>query len=217
MRSVGLRFTAYAAAPSPSVRVRTETLDRFLSSVGEVILTSRQARTAAHCEGLAPGASLGFDRIDRVVGELQRRALSLRTAPLLRVMEPLPRMVRDLSRQMGKRAEVELRGAELELDRSILDQHSSGITCLSGCLSGEINKMFLRDKREDAEPDVLGFRLGTLDTDPAAFVRFHLEEMKCEWCQANHDALALKGDLEPLLERVRASTARYLRSKTVRS
>jgi chemotaxis protein histidine kinase CheA len=110
------------AAASPTVRVRTETLDRFLSSVGEVILTSRQVRTVADHEGLAPRAAMGFDRMDRVVGELQRRALSLRTAPLLRVMEPLPRLAREIARHTGKRCEVELRGAELELDRSILDR-----------------------------------------------------------------------------------------------
>ena len=109
-------------APSPSVRVRTETLDRFLSAVGEVILTSRQVRTAADHEGMAHNAAMGFDRMDRVVGELQRRALSLRTAPLLRVMEALPRLAREIGRHTGKRVEVELRGAELELDRSILDR-----------------------------------------------------------------------------------------------
>ena len=53
---------------------------------------------------------------------------------------------------------------------------------------------------------------------PAAhdFVRFHLDEMECEWCQANYDDLSGREEgLETLLERVRASTARYLRSKTV--
>ena len=38
------------------MRVRTESLDRFLSSVGEVILTSRQVRTVAENEGLASSA-----------------------------------------------------------------------------------------------------------------------------------------------------------------
>jgi two-component system chemotaxis sensor kinase CheA len=106
------------------VRVRTESLDRFLSSVGEVILTSRQVRTVAETEGLASSAgfSAGFDRMDRVVGDLQRRALSLRTAPLLRVMEPLPRLAREIAMELGKVVEVELGGAELELDRSILDR-----------------------------------------------------------------------------------------------
>ena len=113
-----------APAPPPSVRVRTESLDRFLSSVGEVILTSRQVRTAAENEGLVSSADFGagFDRMDRVVGDLQRRALSLRTAPLLRVMDPLPRLAREIAMELGKVVEVELHGAELELDRSILDR-----------------------------------------------------------------------------------------------
>ncbi len=106
------------------MRVRTEALDRFLSSVGEVILSSSQLRTAAVRTGLAarPGIQAGFDRMERVVGELQRRALGLRTTPLLRVVETLPRVARDVASRVGKRVEVRLEGVELELDRSILDR-----------------------------------------------------------------------------------------------
>ncbi|HKE12467.1 MAG TPA: chemotaxis protein CheW [Myxococcota bacterium] len=107
----------------PSVRVRTETLDRFLSAVGEVILASSQLRTVASA-GPAQDAGFagGLDRMDRVVGELQRRALDLRTAPLLRVVETLPRLAREIAQRGGKQVEVELRGVELELDRAILDR-----------------------------------------------------------------------------------------------
>ena len=88
------------------------------------MLSSRQLRTASAGERAAGAAelSVGLDRMERVVGELQRRALSLRTAPLLRALDALPRLARDLARQTGKRVEVELSGAELELDRSILDR-----------------------------------------------------------------------------------------------
>jgi two-component system chemotaxis sensor kinase CheA len=64
------------------------------------------------------------------VGELQLRALDLRTTPLLRIVEPLPRMARDVAQQIGKRVEVEVRGGELELDRSILDRLSDPIVHL---------------------------------------------------------------------------------------
>ncbi len=106
------------------MRVRTETLDRFLSAVGEVILSSSQLRTAARGAGLPARADIatGFDRMERVVGDLQRRALALRTTPLLRVVENLPRVAREVAQRCGKRVEVELAGAELELDRSILDR-----------------------------------------------------------------------------------------------
>jgi two-component system chemotaxis sensor kinase CheA len=112
--------------------VRTDTLDRFLSSVGEVILSASQLRNVADEGGLERSASVatGFDRMDRVVGDLQRRALDLRTAPLLRVMEQLPRVARELARQLDKSVQVELIGAQLELDRSILDRLSDPLVHL---------------------------------------------------------------------------------------
>ena len=104
------------------VRVRTETIDRFLGAVGEVILSSSQLRTAAGEQQMSAGLAAGFDAVERRVTELQRRVLDLRTTPLLRVMETLPRSARQLAEQLGKRVEVELVGAELDLDRSILDR-----------------------------------------------------------------------------------------------
>lgn len=108
--------------PPPSIRVPNETLDRFLSTVGEVILTTSQLRTAAEGGGADPRLAGGLDQMDRVVGELKRRALALRTTPLLRVMENLPRVAREVASRTGKRVHVTLAGAELELDRSILDR-----------------------------------------------------------------------------------------------
>ena len=109
-------------ALNPTVRVRTETLDRFLSAVGEVILSSSQLRTGVARYAQDPDVADGFDRVDRRVAELQRRVLELRTAPLVRVTDNLPRTARQVAEKLGKRVEVEIVGAELELDRSILDR-----------------------------------------------------------------------------------------------
>jgi two-component system chemotaxis sensor kinase CheA len=97
-----------------------------------VILNSSQLRTAAR-SGEDPHAARlagGLDRMDRSVGELQRRALDLRTAPLSRILDPLPRMAREVAQRLGKRVEVEIVGAELELDRSILDRLSDPLVHL---------------------------------------------------------------------------------------
>jgi len=59
---------------------------------------------------------------------------------------------------------------------------------------------------------------GTLAPGPTAFLRFHLDEMRCDWCRANHDDLVeleKSADLEPLLSKVGASTLQYLRSRTL--
>ena len=57
---------------------------------------------------------------------------------------------------------------------------------------------------------------GTLAEGPGLFVRFHMDEMHCEWCQANRDDLersAGEAELPPLLESLQASTLRYLHSR----
>ena len=113
-----------ASPPMSSVRVRTEDLDRFLAVVGEVILSTRQLRVAG--VGLEVNAALaaGLDRVERRVGELQRRALDLRTTPLQRVLDAIPRVARQVSQACEKGVEVEVTGAGLELDRSILEKLS---------------------------------------------------------------------------------------------
>jgi two-component system chemotaxis sensor kinase CheA len=97
-----------------------------------VILNTSQVRTAAASErpGRAAHLAASLDRMERVVGDLQMRALDLRTTPLLRIVEPLPRMARDLAQRLDKRVEVEIRGGELELDRSILDRLSDPLVHL---------------------------------------------------------------------------------------
>lgn len=90
--------------------------------MGEVILSSSQLRRAAGDLELSALVAEGFDRMEHRIGELQRRVLELRTTPLMRVMEMVPRVARSLAEDLGKRVEVELVGAELELDRSILDR-----------------------------------------------------------------------------------------------
>ena len=60
------------------------------------------------------------------------------------------------------------------------------------------------------------FAAGTLREGPSLFVRFHLEEMKCPWCLANHDDLAKSDraeELRQLVDRVQESTHRALQSK----
>jgi RNA polymerase sigma-70 factor, ECF subfamily len=56
---------------------------------------------------------------------------------------------------------------------------------------------------------------GTLPAGPKAFVAFHLDEIRCEFCRANVEDLAVRSsdELDEMHERVRASTLGYLRSR----
>lgn len=58
--------------------------------------------------------------------------------------------------------------------------------------------------------------LGTLPPGPSSFVAFHLDEMHCDWCHANHDDLAQKDnarEVEDVIAKLGASTLQLLRSR----
>ncbi len=108
----------------PSVRVRTTVIDRFLASVGEML--QRQARLEAiHKDAPVWERHREFDEelegMTRVVRDLRRRALEIRTTPVQRVLERLPRVASELAHELGKSVRVELRGEEVEVDRAVLD------------------------------------------------------------------------------------------------
>ncbi|MEX1025532.1 MAG: sigma-70 family RNA polymerase sigma factor [Planctomycetota bacterium] len=55
---------------------------------------------------------------------------------------------------------------------------------------------------------------GTLEPEPTDFLRFHMDELKCPWCQANYDDLAKKDELDahdPWFDRVQETTRLFLR------
>jgi DNA-directed RNA polymerase specialized sigma24 family protein len=56
---------------------------------------------------------------------------------------------------------------------------------------------------------------GNLPEEPLQFVRFHLDEMECDFCQANHDDLTRmeSAGADPFLDRMQASTVEFLRSQ----
>jgi two-component system chemotaxis sensor kinase CheA len=122
--------TARDAAPAPeavrTVRVRTEILDGFLDAVGELILATARIREVGR--GLADGhrAALdeGVDRLHAIVKDLHDKVMTVRMTPLSLVTERLPRAARDVARKLGKQVEVEVKGAEIELDRAILEELS---------------------------------------------------------------------------------------------
>ena len=104
--------------------MRTEAIDRFLASVGE--LMQRQARLEELHRSSPIWERSGefreeLDGMERVVRELRRRALDIRTTPVRRLLERLPRVAAELAHVLEKRVEVQLVGDEVEVDRAVLD------------------------------------------------------------------------------------------------
>ncbi|HET8540508.1 MAG TPA: chemotaxis protein CheA [Anaeromyxobacter sp.] len=115
------------AEASRTVRVRTEILDGFLDAVGELILATARIREVGKTllpQGTRAPLDESVDRLHAIVKDLHDKVMAVRMTPLALVTERLPRAARDVARKLGKQVEVEVRGAEIELDRAILEELS---------------------------------------------------------------------------------------------
>jgi two-component system chemotaxis sensor kinase CheA len=107
-------------AAASSVRVHVNTLDHLMTMVSELVLTRNQlmeiVRRHQESEFKTP-----LQRLSSVTAELQESVLKTRMQPIGNAWQKLPRIVRDLSAELGKPIDLEMRGAQTELDRQVLD------------------------------------------------------------------------------------------------
>jgi len=72
--------------------------------------------------GIIQGLSENTHRLERLVDEIHAGVRDLRLLPLSTILDPFPRMVRDLSRDLGKEVELLLEGTSTRLDKKILEE-----------------------------------------------------------------------------------------------
>ena len=105
---------------SQSIRVHVDTLEHLMTMVSELVLTRNQlieiVRRHEDSEFKAP-----LQRLSNVTAELQEGVLKTRMQPIGNAWQKLPRIVRDLSAELDKPIELEMYGADTELDRQVLD------------------------------------------------------------------------------------------------
>lgn len=118
---------AVASQHIPTVRVRTDVLDNLIDAVGELIITRGQVRGALK-QVMTPDVRAALDELDARVRDVQARALAVRMTPLRTLTERYPRVVRDISRALGKDVRLAIEGESLELDRAILENLDTPFT-----------------------------------------------------------------------------------------
>jgi two-component system, chemotaxis family, sensor kinase CheA len=103
-----------------SIRVSVDTLDYLMTTVSELVLTRNQlleiVRRHEDSDFKVP-----LQRLSNVTAELQQGVMKTRMQPIGNAWQKLPRVVHDLSAELGKEIELEMRGAETELDRQVLE------------------------------------------------------------------------------------------------
>jgi two-component system, chemotaxis family, sensor kinase CheA len=110
-----------AQAQGRQIRVELRRLDDLMKQVGELVVAKNRL-TSISLEAGDPTLTELSERIARLVSAMQGEVLAARMTPVGEVFERFPRLVRDLSRDMGKRIRFDVEGEEIELDRSILDE-----------------------------------------------------------------------------------------------
>jgi len=109
-----------AKGANQSIRVTVDTLEHLMTMVSELVLTRNQlleiVRRHEESEFKTP-----LQRLSNVTAELQEGVMKTRMQPIGNAWQKLPRIVRDLSNELGKQIELEMQGAETELDRQVLD------------------------------------------------------------------------------------------------
>lgn len=109
------------AAEKRSVKVPADRLDALIDQVGELVIAGAsvqlQARKSRHGE-LQEAAS----NLLRLVEDIRDTALRLRMTPIGEIFNRFPRVVRDISKELGKDIELAISGAEAELDKSMIEK-----------------------------------------------------------------------------------------------
>ncbi len=106
-----------------SVRVDVDQLDDLHGLVEQLVTSRIKLRRAVEQENL-DSATETLNELDKITGNLQNTVMDMRLIPLKKVVGKFPRMVRDLSRELGKDVNFEVEGEEIELDRTILTEIS---------------------------------------------------------------------------------------------
>ena len=103
-----------------TLRVSVDTLESLMTMVSELVLTRNQLLEIVRRHDESE-FKLPLQRLSNVTAELQDGVMKTRMQPIGNAWQKLPRIVRDLSNELGKPMDLEMHGAETELDRQVLD------------------------------------------------------------------------------------------------
>jgi len=109
-----------SSVASQSIRVSVDQLENLMVIASELVLTRNQLMQIQR--GLKDSAfAAPLQRLNQVTSELQEGVMKTRMQPIGNAWAKLPRIVRDLSVELGKKIDLQMMGAETELDRQVLE------------------------------------------------------------------------------------------------
>ncbi|MDJ0276100.1 chemotaxis protein CheA [Sphingomonas sp. 2R-10] len=124
-----------AAAPTPAaapaaqtIRVDLDKLDRLVNLVGELVIT--QAMLAQRLAENQMGGISELSDLEHLTRELQESTMAIRAQPMKTVFSRVPRIVRELEGETGKRVRLEVDGEMTEVDKTVVERIGEPLTHL---------------------------------------------------------------------------------------
>lgn len=114
---------------SDAIRVKLSLLDKLMESVGELVLARNQLIQNAR-QG-KPGDityRTSIQRINHITSELQESIIKTRMQPVANIWSAYPRMIRDLSKELGKQIRLDMIGENTEIDRHLVEAIKDPLT-----------------------------------------------------------------------------------------
>lgn len=118
---------AQSSVSDSSVRIDVSLLDKLMNLVGELVLARNQILQYSRSTEDAT-ITAASQRLNLITTELQEGVMKTRMQPIQNAWNKLPRVVRDLSAQLGKHIQVKMEGADTELDKTILEAIKDPLT-----------------------------------------------------------------------------------------
>ena len=110
-----------------SIRVNVELLENLMTTVSELVLTRNQLlQMVRHHEDSE--FKVPLQRLSHVTTDLQEGVMKTRMQPIGNAWNKLPRIIRDLGNDLGKKIELKMLGADTELDRQVLEMIKDPLT-----------------------------------------------------------------------------------------
>lgn len=108
------------AMAGQTIRVGVDVIENLMTLVSELVLTRNQLLQLARSQENS-GFTGPLQRLSHITSDLQEGVMKTRMQPIGNAWNKLPRIVRDLARELGKKIELTMLGAETELDRQVLE------------------------------------------------------------------------------------------------
>ncbi len=108
-----------------TVRVDIEKLDNLMNLVSELIIAKNSlisATAADENKGDNGSVNEQIEYLESVTTNLHESVMKVRMVPIESVVAKFPRMIRDLSKKLGKKMELYMTGEDTELDRTVVDE-----------------------------------------------------------------------------------------------